>query len=236
MTDQKIAVVTGANRGIGLAITRQLAGQGIHVVATARDAEQGQAMLAELQAEGLPVSTFCLEVTDADACAALLAHINEHFGRLDMLVNNAGIAPDQWVSGFDVDINRLREAMEVNLYSALRLIQLFIPMMKAQGHGRIVNVSSELATISQCQMGSTIAYRISKAALNSMTVLLAQELKDFPDILINAAAPGWVKTELGGPDAPRTTEEGADTPVWLATLPEGGPSGGFYRDREVYPW
>jgi NAD(P)-dependent dehydrogenase (short-subunit alcohol dehydrogenase family) len=97
-------------------------------------------------------------------------------------------------------------------------------------------MSSELATLSQCQMGSTIGYRMSKAAMNSMTVLLAQELKEFPDILINAAAPGWVNTELGGPDAPRTVEEGADTPVWLATLPAGGPTGGFYRDRETYPW
>jgi NAD(P)-dependent dehydrogenase (short-subunit alcohol dehydrogenase family) len=236
MKDQKIAVVTGANRGLGLAITRQLAQMGIHVVATARDAALGQAMLQQLQAENLPVSTFTLEVTDAQACEALLAHVEQQFGRLDILVNNAGIAADQWVSGFDLDIDMLREIMEVNLYSALRLTQLFMPMMKAQGHGRIVNMSSELATLSQCQMGSTIGYRMSKAAMNSMTVLLAQELKEFPDILINAAAPGWVNTELGGPDAPRTPEEGADTPVWLATLPEGGPSGEFYRDREVYPW
>jgi NAD(P)-dependent dehydrogenase (short-subunit alcohol dehydrogenase family) len=155
---------------------------------------------------------------------------------LDILVNNAGIAPDQWVSGFDLEIDLLREIMEVNLYSGLRLTQLFMPMMKTSGYGRIVNMSSELATLSQCQMGSTIGYRMSKAAMNSMTVLLAQELKEFPDILINAAAPGWVNTELGGPDAPRKPEEGADTPVWLATLPEGGPSGGFYREREVYPW
>ena len=236
MKGQKVAVVTGANRGLGLAITRQLAQMGIHVVATARDAGLGQEMLAQFQSDNLPVSTFTLEVTDARACEALLGHVEQQYGRLDILVNNAGIAPDQWVSGFDLDIEMLRQVMEVNLYSALRLSQLFMPMMKAQGHGRIVNMSSELATLSQCQMGSTIAYRMSKAAMNSMTVLLAQELKEFPDILINAAAPGWVKTELGGPDAPRTTEEGADTPVWLATLPAGGPTGGFYRDREVYPW
>jgi NAD(P)-dependent dehydrogenase (short-subunit alcohol dehydrogenase family) len=236
MKDQKIAVVTGANRGLGLAITRQLAEMGVHVVATTRDAALGEAMLQQLLAENLPVSTFTLEVTDAQACEALLSHVEQQYGRLDILVNNAGIAPDQWVSGFDLDIDMLREIMEVNLYSTLRLTQLFMPMMKAQGHGRIVNMSSELATISQCQMGGTIGYRMSKAATNSMTVLLAQELKEFPDILINAAAPGWVNTELGGLDAPRTPEEGADTPVWLATLPEGGPSGGFYRDREVYPW
>jgi NAD(P)-dependent dehydrogenase (short-subunit alcohol dehydrogenase family) len=236
MKDQKIAVVTGANRGLGREIARQLAQSGIHVVATARNAEMGQAMVEQMQVENLPVSTFTLEVTDAGACEALLAHIEQQYGRLDILVNNAGIAADQWISGFDLEIDLLREIMEVNLYSTLRLTQLFMPMMKAQGHGRIVNMSSELATISQCQMGSTIGYRMSKAAMNSMTVLLAQELKEFPDILINAAAPGWVNTELGGPEAPRTVEEGADTPVWLATLPAGGPTGGFYRDRETYPW
>jgi NAD(P)-dependent dehydrogenase (short-subunit alcohol dehydrogenase family) len=233
---QKVALVTGANRGLGLAITRQLAAQGIHVVAAARDSVQGQALVKQLQGEGLPVSTFTVEVTDTGQCNALRAHIEQTFGQLDILVNNAGIAPDQWLSGFDLDIAMLREIMEVNLYSALRLTQLFMPMMKARGHGRIVNMSTELATLSACQMGSTIGYRMSKAAMNSMTVLLAAELKDFPDILINAAAPGWVNTELGGPDAPRTAEQGADTPVWLATLPEGGPSGGFYRDRESYPW
>jgi NAD(P)-dependent dehydrogenase (short-subunit alcohol dehydrogenase family) len=235
-SNQTIALVTGANRGIGLEIARQLAAKGIHVIATSRSLADGEKVVAELTAAGHSASTFAFEVTDAAQQQALFDHVQKQFGRLDILVNNAGIAIDQWTSGFDVALDKVRDTMDVNFIAPLRLIQLFIPLMKTQGHGRIVNMSSELASMSTTMMGSTIAYRTSKAALNCLTKLLACELKDFPDILINAAAPGWCQTELGGEGAPRSAAEGADTPVWLATLPAGGANGGFFRDRKEFPW
>ena len=231
-----IALVTGANRGIGLEITRQLAAKGIHVIAAARKAADSEKIVATLAAEGLTVSAFALDVADESQRLAIAEHIQTTYGRLDILVNNAGVAIDQWTSGFDVGLDKMRDTMEVNLYAPLRLIQLFIPLMKQQKHGRIVNLSSELASLSTTTMGSTVAYRTSKSALNCLTKLLACELKDFPDILINAAAPGWCQTELGGEGATFTAAEGADTPVWLATLPAGSPNGGFFRQRKEYPW
>ena len=233
---QKIAIVTGANRGIGLEITRQLAEQGIHVIGTARDENQGKAMVEVMTEAGLSVSTYPLEVTDHTQCKAFIDYVLATHGRIDILVNNAGIAIDQWVSGFELDLDVIRKTIDVNVIASLDLIQLVIPTMKSQGSGRIVNLSTELASMTATQMGSTVAYRLSKAALNMTTRLLALELKEDPDILINAAAPGWCQTELGGEGADRSAAEGADTPVWLATLDAGGPSGGFYRDRKEFPW
>jgi len=236
MTDRKIALVTGANRGIGRAIALQLAAQDIHVIVAARDAEAGAAVVAEIESDGGAAEAIALDVTDVDQCQAALDHVTAAHGRLDILVNNAGVALDKWIPGLELDLDLLRQTMEVNVYGPLRLCQLFIPMMQAQRHGRVVNLSSELASLETMEMGYTVAYRSTKAALNAITKMLSLELKEYPDILVNAAAPGWVKTELGGGDATRTPEEGADTPVWLATLPAGGPNGGFFRDREVYPW
>ena len=236
MTDQRIAVVTGANRGIGLEITRQLASQGIHVIATARDPQQGQALVERMAGEGLTVSTFALEVTDAQQCAALRDHVAAEFGRIDILVNNAGIAPDQFVSGFELDLDLYRQILDINVLAPLRLMQLFVPMMKEQGYGRVVNLSSELGSMTTTTVGTTVGYRSSKAALNALSHFLGMELKDYPNIKINAAAPGWCRTDLGGDKAERSAAEGADTPVWLATLDEEGPNGGFFQDRKVHPW
>ena len=127
--------------------------------------------------------------------------------------------------------------MEVNVFAVFDLIQRVLPVMKAQGFGRIVNLSSEMGSIGLKKIGTSVAYSSSKAALNCMTKIISNELAaDFPDILINAAAPGWCKTDMGGEQAPLTAEQGADTPVWLATLPAGGPSGGFFQAREPLPW
>ena len=233
---EKIAVVTGANRGIGLAVTRQLAEQGIRVLAGCRQPEAAKA-LGDAVAQGLPVEPVRLEVNDRASLAALASDIEQRFGGLDILVNNAGVALDHWQSFFELSPECLRETLETNLVGLLNCCQLLVPLIKQRGAGRVVNVSTELASMGEMQMGSTVAYRSSKAALNAMTVLLARELeKDYPQILVNAACPGWVRTELGGPDAPRTTDEGADTIVWLATLPDKGPNGGLFRDRAVYPW
>ena len=231
-TPSCVALVTGGNRGIGLEIARQLAVRGIRVIIGARQAQQGQATAAQVKAAGwVP-----LDVSDESSRQQAVAEVLRREGRIDILVNNAGVALDKWVPTAQLELDVLRATMETNLYAPLRLTQLVLPAMRAQQHGRIVNLSSELGSLAQSTMGSSAAYRMSKTALNMLTRLLALELKDAPDILVNAAAPGWVKTELGGLDAPRTPEEGARTPVWLATLPAGGPSGGFFRDEAPYPW
>lgn len=229
----QIALVTGSNRGIGKEIAKQLAQQGIHVITAARTQKSAEQTAKEITQECTPLE---LDVSDEASRKAALQFVTKEFGRLDILINNAGIALDQWVPTLEVNLDLVRDTMEVNLYGPLSLCQLFIPLMKKNEFGRIVNLSSELASMEKNEMGNTFAYRSSKAALNMMTVLLAKEINDSPNILINAAAPGWVRTEMGGPDALRSVEEGADTPVWLATLPEGGPSGGFFRDRAPYPW
>jgi NAD(P)-dependent dehydrogenase (short-subunit alcohol dehydrogenase family) len=236
MTDSKIALVTGGNRGIGRAIALQLAKLDVHVIVAARDAEAGAEVVREICDAGGSAESIVLDVADEVQCLAARDHVSAAHGRLDILVNNAGVALDKWIPGLELDLDLFRETMEVNLYAPLRLCQLFIPMMQSRRHGRVVNLSSELASLSTMEMGYTVAYRGAKAALNAVTKMVSLELKEYPDILVNAAAPGWVKTELGGGDATRTPEEGADTPVWLATLPAGGPTGGFFRDREVYAW
>lgn len=233
---EKIAVVTGANRGIGLAVTRQLAEQGIRVLAGCRRANAADDLKA-MQSLGMPVEAVSIAVDDRESVAALADSIEQRFGGLDILINNAGVALDHWQSFFELSAECLRETLETNVIGALHCSQLLVPLIKRRGKGRVVNVSTELASMSEMQMGSTVAYRSSKAALNAMTVLLAKEMeKEFPEILVNAACPGWVKTALGGPDAPRSPDEGADTIVWLATLPEGGVTGGLFRDRAPYPW
>jgi NAD(P)-dependent dehydrogenase (short-subunit alcohol dehydrogenase family) len=231
-----VALVTGGNRGIGLAIATQLARSGIQVAVGCRRIEQGESAIKPLLASGLPAEAVELDVTNDASRQAAVGRLLERHGRIDILVNNAGVALDKWVPVQSLDPAVLRATLETNLYAPMQLCQLVLPSMKERGHGRIVNLSSELGSLAESRMGGSAAYRISKTALNMLTRLLALELKEHPDILVNAAAPGWVRTELGGDDAPRTPEEGARTPVWLATLPAGGPNGGFFRDNEPYPW
>lgn len=235
-TSRTVAVVTGANRGIGAQVSRQLARQGIHVVVTARQLHQAQQLVDEIVSEGGSAEGFCLDVSSTQNAHALCEHLRQHHGRLDILVNNAGIALDQWMSGFDVSLEVMEQTFSTNVIGVLNCCQQLMPLMREGGYGRVVNVSTELASLTGMELGSTVAYRTSKAALNALTKLLSLELKDEQDILINAACPGWVKTDLGGDQAPRTVAEGADTIVWLATLPAGAGSGGLYRDREPYPW
>ncbi|WP_448212026.1 SDR family oxidoreductase [Colwellia sp. MEBiC06753] len=233
---KKIALVTGGNRGLGKAITTQLAQQGMHVIVTARVLADGQQVVDELNHQGLSAECMVLDVNSEQEITKVVAAIQEKHARLDVLVNNAGVALDKWVSAQDLSLDVFKATMNTNVYACLSLIQACLPLMKQQGYGRIVNMSSELGSLTEMQMGMTLAYRTSKTALNAITRILAIELADYPNIKINAAAPGWVKTELGGEDAPLTPEQGAITPVWLATLPEDGPSGGFYREKSPYPW
>jgi NAD(P)-dependent dehydrogenase (short-subunit alcohol dehydrogenase family) len=241
MTDQqatllhgRIALVTGANRGIGLATARGLVSLGATVIVGARKQEDAASACASL---GPSVEPAVLDVTQPQSVAALRDMVVARHGRLDVLVNNAGVALDQWVSGLDVSLDTVRQTYEVNVLGALACCQAFLPAMMAQGWGRVVNVSSELGSMGPpSQFGGTIAYRSSKAALNAITRFLAVEAGKVAGVKINATCPGWVRTQLGGPDAPRTVEEGADTAVWLASLPDHGPSGQLFRDREPYPW
>lgn len=231
---QRVAVVTGANRGIGLAIAHQLSLRGVHVVLTARDEQRGDEALKGLLAQGLPVSFFGLDVTSDESATRLAEHLRSTWGRLDILINNAGVALDPWVSALSVEMSVFVATFETNVFGAMRVSKALIPLMREHGYGRVVNLSSNLGSLEKMG-GLTVAYRSSKAALNAITRVLAAELKD-DDILVNAMCPGWVKTALGGQDAPLTAEEAADTALWLATLPAGGPTGGFFQERKPLPW
>src|SRR5919199_6712374 len=229
--DGRVALVSGGNRGIGLEIVRQLAERGITVILGSRDEEQGRAA-----AEGLSgdVVVRQLDVADEKSVEKLAAFVEEEFGRLDILVNNAGISNDSGQRGVDADLDRVREALEANLFGAWRLREAFIPLMRRHGYGRIVNISSGMGALNDMG-GGYPAYRISKTALNALTRILASELRG-SGILVNSVSPGWVRTDMGGSSASRSVEEGADTPVWAATLPNNGPTGGFFRDRRAIPW
>ncbi|MDQ5819024.1 MAG: SDR family oxidoreductase [Actinomycetota bacterium] len=227
----RVALVSGGNRGIGLEIVRQLAGRGITVILGSREEESGRAAAEDLSGD---VIVRQLDVTDEGSVTRLAASVEDEFGRLDVLVNNAGISNDDGQRGMNADLDRVREALEANLFGAWRLCEMAIPLMQRGGYGRIVNVSSGMGALEDMGGGSP-GYRVSKTALNALTRILASELRG-SGILVNSVCPGWVQTDMGSPRAPRPVEEGADTPVWAATLPKGGPTGGFFRDRRPIPW
>jgi NAD(P)-dependent dehydrogenase (short-subunit alcohol dehydrogenase family) len=229
-----IAIVTGANRGIGFEVCRQLAQKGVRVILTSRDENKGQAAVGRLEAGGLEASYHPLEVTDRGSIQRLRDFVERQYGRLDILVNNAAVYLDDRHSLLAVDYDLLRLTMDTNAYGPLLLTQAFVPLMRKNGYGRIVNVSSGIGELSD--LGSSWpAYRLSKILLNIQTRIIAGELRG-NNILINAMCPGWVRTDMGGPGAPLSIEEGADTIVWLALLPDGGPQGGYFRDRRSIDW
>jgi NAD(P)-dependent dehydrogenase (short-subunit alcohol dehydrogenase family) len=238
MAETRVALVTGANRGIGFEIVRQLARLGVLAVIGARKAAKGLEAAEKLRSEGLEVPVVTLDVDNEDSPAEAVAEVQRLYGRCDVLVNNAAIlidGPNQFeASLFDLSSGMVRQTFETNVLGPMRLIQAVGPIMRAQGYGRIVNISSGAGQLTDMGMGYP-AYRMSKSALNALTRITAVELAN-NGVKVNACCPGWVRTDMGGPTATRSVEEGADTPVWLATLPEDGPTGGFFRDRKPIPW
>lgn len=235
--EKRIALVTGANRGIGFETCRQLGRWGFRVILTARNVAAGERAAGVLEGEGLDVGFHRLDVTDAASIEACARSLDREPGRLDVLVNNAGIMLDSSKRGasiFQAEAALLRQSVDTNTFGPLLVSKALVPLMRRHNYGRIVNVSSGMGQLSEMD-GGYPGYRISKTALNAVTVILARELEG-TNIKVNCLCPGWVRTDMGGPKAPRSPEEGADTAVWLATLPDDGPSGGFFRDRRPIAW
>jgi NAD(P)-dependent dehydrogenase (short-subunit alcohol dehydrogenase family) len=233
MSQQRTALVTGANRGIGLEVCRQLAAGRYRVILTARDRRKADAAAAALRAAG-DVIPAVVDVTDARSITALAADLERQSIPVDVLVNNAAVLVGESHGVLQTTVEDLRATFETNLFGVVAVSQAFVPAMLARKYGRIVNVSSEAGQLAS--MGTYApAYSMSKAALNAFTRQLAADTRG-RGILVNSACPGWVRTDMGGPGAPRSVEQGADTIVWLATQPSNGPTGGFFSDRRAIDW
>jgi NAD(P)-dependent dehydrogenase (short-subunit alcohol dehydrogenase family) len=240
------ALITGANKGIGLETARQLAHQGIHVIIGSRDAGRGQAAVEKIRSEGGKADLLVLDMASPESIAQAASAIGSNYGRLDILVNNAGL----WLDGSEMAASTVgalsREDLEatyqVNFFGVVDLTQRLLPLLKASEAGRIVNLSSVLSSLtlhadpkSDVYHVKVFGYNSSKAALNAFTIHLAYELRN-TKVKVNSAHPGWVKTDMGGPGALMEIEDGAKTSVWLATLPEDGPSGGLFHNQSSLPW
>lgn len=234
MAEQRIALVTGGNRGIGLELCRQLGQQQARVILGSRDLAKGVAAAAELKASGLPVEARQVDVANVQSIRECMNWIRREAGRLDILINNAGIMVEDDDADPLEELEIMRDTMQTNVYGPLLLSRLAIPIMKTRRYGRIVNLSSGMGALSEMGAGY-VAYRMSKAGINVVTRVLAAETEGM-GILVNSVDPGWVRTAMGGRGASRTVEKGAETPLWLATLPDDGPTGGFFRDRRVIAW
>src|ERR1700730_3861765 len=243
MSTKKIALITGANKGIGLETARQLGKQGITILAGARDETKANQAAEELRKEGIDVHGIRIDVNDADSIQKAAARIERDHGRLDILVNNAGVMfDDQKKKPSEQSLDVWRKTFETNLFGLVATTQALLPLLRKSAGGRIVNLSSILGSIElQATPGSPVydtklpAYDVSKSAVNAYTVHLAYELKDTA-IKVNAAHPGWVKTEMGGEGATMEISDGAKTSVALATVGADGPNGAFLHMGETLPW
>lgn len=239
--ENKVALITGANKGIGLEIARQLGMQGITVLIGARDEKRGQEAAEKLHADNIDAHAVLLDVTDNDSIEAAAKHIESEFGKLDILVNNAGIAVDR-IPPSQLDIEVLRRTYDTNFFGVFAVIKAMLPLLRKSDAGRIVNMSSGLGSLAQnidpnyklAEM-KMLAYNSSKTALNAMTIQFAHELKD-TSIKVNSADPGYVATDINAHRGTGTVEQGAIAPVRLATLPADGPTGGFFDENGVVPW
>jgi len=241
-SSQRIALVTGANKGIGKEIARQLAKQGVFVLVGARDQKRGEAAEAELRSQGLPVQYLAVDITDQASVDQAAAQVSKQYGKLDILVNNAGVALD-WVPPTQLDVDVLQKTFETNVFGTFRVTKAMLPLLRESKAGRIVNLSSALGSLTLASASEgpfrrgnfLLAYCSSKSAVNAITIALAKELKD-AGIKVNATNPGWVATDMNGNQGTKTVEQGAATPVRLALLPDDGPTGGCFSDDGVVPW
>ena len=242
--DEKIAVVTGANKGIGLEIARQLGQAGMVVYLGARNEARGRKAAATLAGEGLKVKPLVLDVTDDASVAAAASVVEKEHGRLDVLVNNAGIAGSgDWSrKPSETPLSDVRTVFDTNFFGVIATIQAFLPLLRKSESGRIVNVSSSLGSLAKHSDPNSgfkdyllLSYNASKTALNAATVQFANELKE-TSIKVNAVCPGYVATDLNGHSGSRTTEQGAKIAVNMATVGSDGPTGGYFNDEGVIPW
>ena len=226
-----IALITGSSRGIGHEVARQLAARGYRVIVTGRSADAAAKAAAKI---GPTTLAHALDTSDPKSIDAIGRFIEKEAGRLDVLINNAAILLDEGKNIVDVEPREFEETWRVNTLGPFLMTRRLAPLLRKSGHGRVVNVSSGAGQLSSM---STYApsYSTSKAALNAITVLFANGLRR-DHVIVNCADPGWVRTDMGGRAAPRSVEQGADTIVWLATLPDDGPTGGFFRDRKKINW
>lgn len=239
----KIALITGGNKGLGFEMARQLGQKGVTVVLGARDAAKGEAAATALRKEGINASAVQLDVTSAADREAAAAQIGKTHGRLDILINNAGIALESFAAGTSkASGEKLRATFETNFFSQVAVTQAMLPLLEKSDAGRIVNMSSILGSQalhadpkSPIYNSKSLAYDASKAALNSFTIHLAHELRG-TKIKVNSAHPGWVKTDMGTSAAPMEVVDGAKTGVELALLGEDGPTGGYFHMGSTIPW
>ncbi len=249
-SEGKVALVTGANGGIGFEVVRQLAERGFTAFLGARQLESGETAAKTLHESGLDVRAVPLDLREPATIDAVVDQVEREFGKLDVLVNNAAVLIDLGTNPSELDEATLRATFEVNFFGPFRLTQRCIPLLRASGRGRVVNLASTVAALTELadpdspvQGDVCPAYQASKNAVNSMTVLFARELRD-DGVKVNSCCPGWVLTDMGKEDLPdygegvrpKTPAEGADTAVWLATLPDDGPTGGFFNDRQPRAW
>jgi NAD(P)-dependent dehydrogenase (short-subunit alcohol dehydrogenase family) len=227
-----IALVTGSNRGIGLEVARQLVSNNVNVILTSRREKEDLHTIPLLAHPR--IFHHRLDVTDPGSIAEMKAYVMRSYGRLNILVNNAAINYDTWNQASTADLDEIQATLETNLMGPWRMAQTFIPLLKREKWARIVNVSSGSGAITGMG-GGTPGYSVSKAALNVLTIKLAAELSGH-NILVNSVCPGWVRTDMGGPSAPRSVAEGAETIVWAALLPDDGPNGKFLRDKREIPF
>jgi NAD(P)-dependent dehydrogenase (short-subunit alcohol dehydrogenase family) len=230
----RVAVVSGGNRGLGLAIVAALAARGLDVVLGSRSLEAGHVAAGQLTDLPGAVVPAQLDITAADSVSRFTSRLHREFGRCDVLVNNAAIAIDDAGDAATIDPDVARRTLETNVLGTWLLTQALIPAMRARRYGRVVNVSSGMGQLSTMSDGIP-AYRVSKAAINALTRIFAHELQD-DGILVNSCCPGWVRTDMAGWSPGAAADLAADTPVWLATLPPDGPTGGFFRERQPLEW
>ncbi|MDB6174522.1 MAG: short-chain dehydrogenase [Chthoniobacteraceae bacterium] len=241
-TITKIALVTGANKGIGFEIARRLGQQGVTVILAARNKNRGLAAADQLKAENIDVHPLILDVTHIPSIARASEYLESEFGRLDILVNNAGISHDISLKPSETPIETIRDVFETNFFGTIAVTQGLLSLLHKSPAGRIVNLSSGLGSLSEGSNPASpfynvkpLGYNASKTALNAFTVILAHELRNTP-IKVNSADPDWCRTDLGGEAAPHTAADGAETALWLATLEADGPTGGFFNGRLPVAW